>query len=349
MQERPSLWKRLKRLVSTLLTNTPDSHVFWIPFALVRGAWILLRNDIDVIYCSSPPHSSHAIAYLLAKCFRKPYVLDFRDPWYVAGSVQTPPSKHAWLLGLETRAKRAIVRGAARVICASRGERDEIRAEHPELDERRFTFITNGYDPGDFDAIAPAPRESEKLTLIHAGTLYSGIAAELFAALRKLVESHPQAAARIEVTLLGEIADEYLGEVRELEAAGILRYLGFQPHAKTLSMLLGSDVLVILLGGSRFRPSHLPAKTFEYLHVGKPILAIAPEGELTEIVKRSGLGLVLPPHSVEAITKALLELSEPGAAARLQRQVDAAYVASFERKALAARLAATLEEARVRS
>ncbi len=344
---RDGLWKRFKRFVHTLLTASPDSHIFWVPFAFLRGAWILLRERIDVIYCTSPPHSSHLAAFLLARCFRKPYVLDFRDPWYVLGSAKNPGPKVPWLLRLETRTKAAIVRNAARIICVSRGERDELREEFPEIDPRRITFITNGYDAPDFEGVEPERDDTNKLVLIHAGTIYPEVAGEFFEALRRLHAEDPAAAAGLEVRLLGEISDDYTPTVQELEALGLVRVYGMQPHRRTVSMMLGSDVLVILMGGSKYRPSHLPSKGFEYLYAGKPILAIAREGELAEMMRRSGLGIVASPDSVDGITQALRDLCRDHAAGRLQRTPDRAYIASFDRTALAAKLASVLDEVRL--
>lgn len=339
----PGLLVRAKDLIKAILKESPDSHIFWVPFAFLRGMAVLLKDKVDVIYCTSPPHSAHFTAFLLAKCFRKPYVLDFRDPWYVDGSVRSPGNKIAWLLRLETRAKRMIVRGAARVICVSRGERDELRAEFPELDDHRFTYITNGYDPSDLAAEGSVARQSAKLNLIHAGTIYPGIAGELFDALQRLIASDPVVAEAIQVNLLGEIAEEYMDRVRQLEATGIVKTHGLQPHATTLSMIKASDALLVLMGGVKYLPSHLPSKFYEYLYAGKPILAIAQEGELTSMARQSGLGIVVPPQSVDVLVEAIRDLHEEHVAGRLNREPNLSFIRSFERAALTERLARVLD------
>jgi glycosyltransferase involved in cell wall biosynthesis len=334
---------KLKGCLRALLTESPDSHIFWLPFALLKGIGILLRRKVDVIYSTSPPHSSHIIAFLLARLFRRPYVLDFRDPWYVSGSARNPDNKVRALLTLETHTKRAIVRGAAKVICVSKGERDELRAEFPEVDYEHFTYITNGYDPTDLAAAGSVVDRSQQLSLIHAGTIYPGIAGEFFGALRRLVETDPVTAQSIQVQLLGEIADDYADTVRSLESTGIVKVQGLQPHARTLQMVQASDVLVILMGGTTFLPSHLPSKVFEYLHARKPILAIAEEGELTEILRQSGLGIVVRPQSADSVADALRDLVADHAAGQLTRVPNQSYIRSFERAVLTKRLARMLD------
>jgi glycosyltransferase involved in cell wall biosynthesis len=327
------MFVRLKRSIKALLTQSPDSHVFWLPFALSRGIWVLLTRKVDVIYSTSPPHSSHIAAYLLARLSGKPYVLDFRDPWHAGDPAST----------IQGRVKRALIRKAARVICVSQGERDELRAEFPDLGEEHFTYITNGYDPTDVVAENRPSERSSRLTLIHAGTIYPGIADEFFQALRQLVAQDPHAAQSMAVQLVGEIAAEYASAVAELEAAGLVKAHGLRPHGTTLRMVRASDVLVILLGGTRIPASHIPAKVFEYLHAGKPILAITAEGELADIVRQSGLGIVVPPQSVGAVVGALRALLADHAAGRLARSPNRSYIRSFERAALTEKLASVLD------
>ena len=322
----------LKRFIKALLTQSPDSHIFWLLFALPRGLWILLTRKIDLLYSTSPPHSSHIATYLLAKLSRKPYVLDFRDPW-----VSAEPAS------MEGRIKRAIVRDAETVICVSQGECEELRAEFPDLRAEHFTYITNGYDPSDVPGAGPSPARSPHLTLTHAGTIYPGIAAEFFDALEQLVAQDPDATRSMRVQLLGEIAPEYSSTVARLEAVGIAKAHGFQPHGATLRMMHASDVLLILLGGCRFPPSEIPSKVFEYLHAGKPILAVAPEGDLARVVRQSGLGIVVPPQSVDAVAGALRALLADHAAGRLARSPNHPYIRSFERAALTKKLASVLD------
>jgi len=339
----PSQLAKLKRCVEALLTQSPDSHVFWLPFALLRGIRILLGRKVDVIYSTSPPHSSHIAAFLLAKLCGKPYILDFRDPWRVGGSRRRPGDKIQTLLALQSHVKQVIIRKAAKVICVSKGERDELRAEFPELQDDHFTYITNGYDPGDVTTESHSVERSSRLTLIHAGTIYPGIAGEFFGALQQLVAQDPEVAQLMEVQLVGETSEEYADTIGLLEAAGIVKDHGLQAHGTTLRMVQASDVLVILLGGTTFLPSHLPSKVFEYLHAGKPILAITGEGELAQIVRQSGLGIIVPPQSVDRVLEALRALLADHAAGRLARVPNQSYIRSFERAALTEKLARVLD------
>lgn len=329
------LARRLAGWVSSFITECPDPQVFWVPFAVARGAWLLMRREVDAIYSTSPPHSSHIAAWCLARLTRKPYVLDFRDPWEIGGPIP-------WLM---RRLKRLVVAGAARVVTISDGERTELLRELPGLDPDRVAVITNGYDPDDFARLnAPAPRNG-KVTLSHVGMIHRGTGGEFFEALLRLSEHEPDEAAKLHVTLVGAFDSQYRAIVERLEARGIVSRAGLLPHRVALQALVDSDVLVILLGGDRFAPSELPAKLPEYLYAGRPILAVAKPGDLWDVLERSRAGVAIAPHDPRAVSAAIVRLSRAIRTDSGAFRPDRAYIERFDRRVLATRFAAVLDEA----
>jgi hypothetical protein len=136
--------------------------------------------------------------------------------------------------------------------------------------------------------------------------------------------------------------------VRELEAAGVVVVHGLQPHARALQMMRESDVLLILMGGEVYQPSHLPSKGFEYLRIGQRILAVAREGELVGMIRRSGLGIATPPKDADALVAAIDSLRDEQLRGTLRRDTDHAFIARFERAALAGELARQLDSVHAR-
>ncbi|MPY87938.1 MAG: glycosyltransferase [Luteitalea sp.] len=335
---------RAKQFVLRALLQSPDSHIFWVPFAFFRGVRVLMTRRIDVIYSSSPPHSSHLAAWLLSKCFRVPHVADFRDPWFVEGSRRAVAASSGVFTGLQATLKRCVVANAAKIVSVSAGERNDLLAELPGLHPSRVEVITNGYDPDDFsDTPTPMPSDG-RFTITHAGTLYPGVGREFFDAIEQLASTRHELSQRLRVNLLGTFAPEYQGVIDRLSRLGVVRDLGFQPHRTALGWTRNSDVLLILIGGSFFLPSHVPAKTFEYLSLGKPILAVAQPGDLTDILKESGLGVTVPPRDVPGLATAILNLYSGLRSGQLALQPNWAYISRFERRRLAHTLAGVLDQ-----
>jgi glycosyltransferase involved in cell wall biosynthesis len=300
--------------------------------ACLRGVYVLLTRRVDVIYSSSPPHSSHLAAFLLATCFRKPHVVDFRDPWITTGPV-------------EAFAKRLVMRNAARVVVVSPGEPDELRTEFPWLEERRVAVITNGYDVEDFALDETAAPDPSHFTITHAGTIYRETGQDFFQAIDDLVTRNPELRQALRVDLIGEISQEHYSAIGRLESAGIVRMFGAQPHQATLARLRESDVLLILQRGKTSPASHLPAKLFEYLFTGKPILAIAGPGSMSEVLASSGLGVTVPPNDVRRLATTIETLYRELRSDAVRLQPDPAYIGRFDRRNLTARFAEVLEEA----
>jgi len=332
------------RFIKEVCKHSPDSHIFWVPFAFVASAWAMLVSRIDVIYTTSPPHSTHVAGLLLAKIFRKPLVVDFRDPWNVIGSTGVPYQSLPFLMRLAAWTKRKLLHTAARVITVSPGERAEMLREYPELDPAKVVVINNGFDSSDSPPAEPATAPAgDKLTILHAGTIYPGIGGELFDALAEIVNTQPEIAQHLRVDLIGDVDWEYMRPIAGLEAAGVLKSHGLVPHAQALAMMKRSDVLLLLLGGKLFRSSHLPSKAYEYVAAGKPILGVVPEGDLTQILRDSGLGMVVQPNAPEKLAAKLAELVESHRRGELLAQPVAGYKDRFERRTLAAKLAATFD------
>lgn len=341
-----SAWQRAKQILKIVAKEMPDSHVFWMPFALIAGSWVLARRRFDVIYCSSPPHSSQMLGYLLARLHRKPFVLDFRDPWYVVGSARPPNgNRPGWISKWEARRKRVIVMSAAQIVCVSSGERRELLAEIPELDPARVSVITNGFDPDDSRGAEAVSEDPDRVVLLHAGTIYPGVADELFGALEVLDQEEPATARRIRLDLIGDIAFEYLPAVDRLAKRGLVRNLGMVSHARALGMMKASDVLVILMGGDKYEASHLPSKSFEYLQSNQPILAVAQRGELSAILEHAGRAEIVPPRDVGALVAALRRIVSGMREGPISTSRDEAYVARFHRRALSSQLAEVLRKA----
>ena len=70
----------LKRFWETWV-EIPDRHIGWFPLALFKALQIMRSQNIDVIYSTSDPFTSHLVELLLKKITKKPWVADFRDPW----------------------------------------------------------------------------------------------------------------------------------------------------------------------------------------------------------------------------------------------------------------------------
>lgn len=344
-QQGNGLAGRLRRFVISF-GRTPDSQVGWVPVAVLAGLRLRRRHSIDSILTSGPPHSAHLIGWWLKRLTGVSWIADLRDPW--VGSPQVPLSLRSGLSDrLEARLERAVVRGADRVVLLTERARESFRQRYPDQLPTRLVTITNGFDAEDFSPLPAIPPEAV-FTVVHAGTLYYRRSPRaLLTAIANLVGRGTIPRSDIQLVFAGEIADghDVTGLAASGPLAGVIRITGSLSHQEALSWMRRADVLCLFAQG---QTEQIPAKAFEYLAAGAPILAITGEGATSDLISKAGGGAV--PDEPWAIEEAVLQhyrhyqvgfrpatLAAPWAREEIRH---------LDRQRLAGRLAELLEESR---
>ncbi len=300
-------WRRWKDSVSLALTF-PDREAGWVPFAAVRGRSLIRHEGIDVVVTSGPPHSSHWIGRSLRRSTGTPWVADFRDPWSAKPWVEAREQR-SWrekgIAFLESR----VVQDADRVVANTDALRDEFRSRYVAVPAQRFVCIPNGYDPVEFDGVPTSRRRGPPFRLTHAGTLYRRRnPLSLLQAISRLLNSGAIPQNDFELELIGPVllGDWTLEQMAaSLGLSQLVRHIPSLPHATCLARLYEADVLLVVQPDTA---TQVPGKLYEYLYVGKPILAIATEGATARIVREAELGAVVSSGDVDGIAEALLAL-----------------------------------------
>ena len=319
-------------------------YAVWLAPAVREALRLVHRCRPDAVLTSGPPHCVHLLGLLLRRHFRLPWVADFRDPWVADGKQAAQRSlKIRW----ETHWERAVIRGADVVVANAPRACRSMQNAYPRYRGKMIT-ITNGYDPESFPPQELDPPVDRTLTILHAGELYCGRDPRPFLdALRDLQSEH-STPLPLRVRLVGSLsAKDFAAGFdlrREVEQRGLAASVsleGWMPYQRVLKDLLASDLL--LLFDTPGRQIGIPAKAYEYLGAGRPILALAErDGDLAWLLRASGLPhRIAPPHNPVQIKRALAELikelSSGNSVSLLQGGTS-----QFTRETLAGRLADAL-------
>ncbi|MGH7847229.1 MAG: glycosyltransferase, partial [Candidatus Binatia bacterium] len=130
--------------------------------------------------------------------------------------------------------------------------------------------------------------------------------------------------------------------VRALGVPGLVEVRPRVSYYEALRCLFRAHALVLLQDSEDTR--HLiPAKAFEYLRAGRPVVALTNKGATADLIRETGAGYVMDPKEPAEIRAALLNLfSRNGhAPGRPARAPDA--LKKYERRSQAERLASVLE------
>jgi glycosyltransferase involved in cell wall biosynthesis len=239
----------------------------------------------------------------------------------------------------------AMLRCAHLVTTATDAFREHLLARFSFLDPGRVVTISNGYD--DEDLIADLPSlPDDKLRLTYAGTIFKLTSARgLLGAIARLHRDAPDLAKRLEVRFLGRIVDTELPSFSIVEGMNVTRS-GYVPHAKVRAALAESHVNLCLLDAVPGAERIYPAKIFELMAIGRPILTLAPDGALANLMRLHQLGELCAPRDEAAIARVLARLLEDQRDGRLAARGNPIDVARYHRRELAGRFAEVLREAK---
>lgn len=339
---KPSWFARFKRGLRHLI-STPDANVYWVPFGVMTGLKAIRRERVDAILSSSPPASAHLLAWLLAKLSGKPLVVDFRDLWTQNESYELS-DRPPLVRKLDRSLERRVLKRAAAVVNATEPFAEMTRANNPDLSADRVYAITNGLDPDDFVNITYPTTKNPKFTILHLGSLYGHRNPSFFfEAVTELLRRRPEIGAQLEIQFVGNVPGfDKVVDGTPLEA--VTNFVGHVPQDKALSKLWEADVLLLILGFSSSTGATIPAKLFEYIATGRPMLSFVPEGEAARLIAKYRAGIAVTSPDLEKTVGYLAQEFDAWRARPGAPESRFSLPAEFDRRAQAGALAAILSE-----
>ncbi len=333
----------------------PDTRVGWVPGAFRLARRLMREHDIRHVYVSGYPFSSFLVAAFLKLACGARVVIDYRDPWTQSITYQRWGVRR-WI---DRRVEAWMVRRCDAVISNTRHNDARMAAEFGDGQPReKFVAIHNGFDADDFTRI---PRErTEKFTVTYAGAFYYSVGSDyagglgdamktysplyFFAALEAFFARRPEAKNRTRVRFMGVLGHGYDPHIAQHGLEAVVERVGYIDYDEHLRVLKNADVLLLVLSRGEKSRGWIPSKFFQYLGTGNPILAMAPEGEVREIVHETGAGVCVEPDDVEGASRAIEALYDAWLAGTpaVRRNEDA--VAQYERRNLTHALARVLEK-----
>ena len=278
----------------------PDDTVGWVPFGLARAIQLHRDRPFDLVYTTNPPRAAPVIGLLLKVLYGVPWVSEFMDPWYPPKGRLRRKSED-WLQAL-------FMAKADRVIVMVQQHAEELRRVF-NVPAEKLAVVRNGFFEEDFasletthgDLLAPG-----YVHLSHFGTIYPENSGSFFPALTELVRECPELKERLRLNIVGYPSENVLRYASESELRDIIQIHGFiQDRAEVLEMMRASHCLLLFWGRPDFSRLAVAGKTYDYLRIGRPILAVTHEGGVKQLVEEARAGWVVPPDNTQAIKEAL--------------------------------------------
>lgn len=312
----------------------PEMHWLWAANAACKR--MIREHQPQAIFTSSPPGCVHLLGRELQKRYALPWLADFRDPW-ITNNIYSRKNfrlrTHHWLEG-------RVMQHATTLIANTPNNQRGWATAYPRAASKMIT-ITNGFDPERFARPEPAP-PGPKLSILHAGELYSGRDPR---PLLDALEQLPVERGALQVEFLGRKTEQLVDMPAEVQRRGLTQCVSLPDqvaYAEAITRMMRADILLLI----HTPGSHVgvPAKLYEYLGAGRPILALAePQGDIAWVLRESHvLHRIAQPTDVGRIKQALVELM--GEVRAGQPAVpNSAALQQFTRERMAQRVAECLD------
>jgi glycosyltransferase involved in cell wall biosynthesis len=312
----------------------PDSRFGWYPFAVSQGKKAIKNRGIKMIYSSSPPNIAHLVALKLHQETGLPWIADFKDMW--ADYPHSLPTQ--WHRRKMQKWEEKIVTHASRVITINPAITNDFQKRYPSISQEHFQTLVHGYDPFEFSGLVRQP--PSKFTIVHTGSFFEPrqIADYFFKAISELLLDKPEMKDKIEIILVGTLTNRQKALMDTLQLTSIIKLVGSVNRRESIQHQINADVLLLLVGEGYRSELVLPAKTWEYLASGRPILCMAPPGVTTDLIRKHNAGIVVLPQDVTAIKKTIQDFYRQYSAHTLSPTDSSAY-SQYDRRKITGELA----------
>lgn len=322
----------------------PDRWISWRYDAVRQGLKMIERYRPQAIWSTYPIATAHVIAAELQGRTGLPWIADFRDPM---GQDNFPddPVTRAQFFEIEKR----VVKQASSILFTTPGAARVYQQRYPAQADR-IQVLENGYDESSFQlaeedmAGVSDPLNRGCFTLLHSGIVYPAERdpTQLFQALARLKKTHPDAANNLKIRFRASVHEDLLNQLAaNLGISDLIETTPAISYREALSEMMRADGLVIMQAANC--NDQIPAKIYEYLRAGKPILGLTDHaGDTANLLRTAGCAPIADLASVDEIYEKLMFIAK-GQASLVFQLADAASIKAASREGRTAALVSILD------
>ena len=288
----------------------PDVEAVWLTDAVPAARRLLADGRFDAIVTTSPPASVAVAGSLLSRSSGLPWIADWRDAWLGSAELLRGSARdRARLAALRPLAARTL-RGVAAAACVNEQIAAEVQALAPAAE---VEVVPNGAAFEDAEGLERRP--AERCTLLYAGYFFgSRSPAPLLRGAAELLRRRPELRQVLRLRFMGGLRPRDLAAVAEHGLDDLVAFDENRPYREALQAQRDADVLVLLTQAEDGRDGavFVPGKTWEYLTMARPILAVVPpDGHAAGVLRELGApATIADPDRPEQVAAALETLVE---------------------------------------
>lgn len=268
----------------------------WTFPAAICALYLSIRHRCELIFTTGGPAGAH-LAGIFVKFFtRTRLVCELQDP--LTGKGIGRNSRSTFFLGY---VEKIMLSYANKVVYVTYDAARYVQSKYQNINANVV-----GIYPGSKNFnVKNQLINRDKLTIIHLGTLYSARNLyTLIEAIDSLIEEKEISKDDIEILNLGEM----YGDLKDHHLSRpYINYEPIKPREEAIKIASGYMVSLLVQHNDSRSNTTIPYKTYDYLNISNPILALTNSIELKEIMLKSG-HMAVDINNIEKIRKSLLSL-----------------------------------------
>lgn len=334
----------------------------------------------SVILTTSNPLASAVGGAMLKRRFKVPLIVEFRDPWTL-NPVRNWPTRLHYIV--ESMLERRVLRTADAIIMNTPTARNNLLKKYDWLDENRLHVISHGYDGEAVSGKNQKTvyNKNSTIRIAYAGGFYlpdslpvsktpKGVIRSTIRSARaaltyniaNISESQRTSSPEyifsaianhnaniqiygqeIQMDFIGSVSGQLNSFIKKHHLENIVRILPRVATCQIKEVLSNYDILYLTNPSIPSSP-FIGTKTFDYIAVGRPIIAELPESDQSRLITTTKLGWVCPPGDTSSIVKTIEHLLAHNCQILREFTPDTNFIDLFARKHQITDLAAIIEQ-----
>ena len=271
----------------------------WAIPASVCALYLAIRYGCNTIFTTGGPASAHLAGSIVKVFTRKRLICELQDP--LTGEDIGRNSRSAFLLNW---VENIIMKTSDKVVYVTEGAADHARRKYVKS-KAEIVAIYPGSRMFEYTSTPENSRVNNELTIIHLGTLYSTRNLYILTeAIDSLINDGEIKDGQIKVLNLGEM----YGDLKAHHLSkSYFRQETIKPRQEAIKIASENMVSLLVQHADNRSNATIPYKTYDYINIGNPILALTNSKELYDLLEHSGHNPV-EINNTQGVRMVLLEL-----------------------------------------
>ena len=276
----------------------PDAKFFWIDQSVSYLSKVFSKENFDYVISTGPPHSMHVIALNLRERYNFKWIADFRDPWtnmeYFSKLTLLHDSKKKHF-----DLQEKVISKANLTLTVS----DSWSKDFSRLGAEKTAVVYNGFENSN-----SIIESHDKFRIGHFG-LFNELRdhSEIWRALNLGVSRNENFKEDLEIYFSGPTHKNFHKNLKSHHLESYLNYFEWNNLEKMKKEMLKCSVLIVSQSNTQDAMGRLPAKFFEYLGTGIPIIAIGRKNsDLSKLMFQMECGVFFEFNKLNNLSSCLL-------------------------------------------